>query len=100
MSRVSAGLGIEEAQILSQALGTVSATYLLCLDDEGFLSGQEQDLLRWFRGTDDRGRETILKLAGLQSGAANGQRQGAFIRNYVATAHDPAWPGRKHAASP
>ena len=30
--------GIEEAQTLAAALGTVSATYLLCFDDGGFLS--------------------------------------------------------------
>jgi len=48
----------------------VSTTYLLCLDDEGFLSGQEQDLLRAFRGTDDRGRETVLTFAEAQYQAA------------------------------
>ena len=49
-------LGIEEAQILSKTLGTVSATFLLCLDnDEGSLNEQERELLQCFRGTDDRG---------------------------------------------
>jgi transcriptional regulator with XRE-family HTH domain len=56
-------LGLEEAKALAEALGTVSATYLLCLDDEGFLSVQEQELLRCFRQTDERGRETILDVA-------------------------------------
>jgi len=63
-------LGIEEALTLAEALGTVSATYLLYLDDEGFLSDEEQELVRWFRKTDDRGRETILELAEAQSEVA------------------------------
>ena len=58
--------GIEEARMLAGALGTVSATYLLCLDEEGFLSAAEQELLRRFRQTDERGRETILEVAGVQ----------------------------------
>ena len=56
-------MGLEEARMLAEALGTVSATYLLCLDDKGVLSEQEQKLLRWFRLTDERGRETILSVA-------------------------------------
>ena len=32
---------LEEAKIVAQAPGTGSATYLLCLDDEGFLSEQD-----------------------------------------------------------
>jgi transcriptional regulator with XRE-family HTH domain len=56
-------LGIEEAQILAEALGTVSVTYLLCLDDEQFLKQREKDLLQCFRRTDERGRETILGAA-------------------------------------
>jgi hypothetical protein len=56
-------MGLEEAKILAQALGRVSATYLLCLDDEGFLRAQEAELVRRFRETDERGRETILSLA-------------------------------------
>jgi transcriptional regulator with XRE-family HTH domain len=56
-------LGLEEATMLAQALGTVSATYLLCLDNEGYLSEQEQALVRCFRRTDERGRETILAVA-------------------------------------
>ena len=48
-------LGIEEAQALARALGTVSAVYLLCLDDEAFLVVEELKLLRCFRGTDERG---------------------------------------------
>jgi hypothetical protein len=37
-------------------LGNVSANYLLYLDDEGFLSEEELELVRRFRQTDDRRR--------------------------------------------
>ncbi len=63
-------MGLEEARILAWALGTVSAMYLLCLDENGFLSDQEQELLQCFRRTDERGRNTILALARLQRDAA------------------------------
>ena len=56
-------IGLEEAKILAQALGRVLGMYLLCLDDEGFLSEQEAELVRRFRETDERGRETIVSLA-------------------------------------
>ena len=62
-------LGIEEAWLFSTALGTVSATYLLRLDDEGFLNERERELLRCFQETDDRGRDAILALAESQCGA-------------------------------
>ena len=39
-------LGIEEAEVLAAAFGTVSPTYLLCLNDEGFVSEEERTLLR------------------------------------------------------
>ena len=55
-------LGIEEARLLSKVLGTVSVTYLLCLNDEHPCE-QEQELLRCFRKTDDRGRDIVLALA-------------------------------------
>jgi transcriptional regulator with XRE-family HTH domain len=58
-------LGIEEARLLSKVLGTVSAAYLLCLEGEE-PNEQEQELLRCFQETDDRGRETILALARMQ----------------------------------
>jgi len=54
-------MGLEEAQALSAALGTVSAAYLLCLDDEGFLNDQEEALLSHFRQSDARRRKAILK---------------------------------------
>jgi len=62
-------LGIEEAQLLAKALATVSATYLLRLNDDEMLDAQEQELLQWFRETDDRGRETILRVAESQADA-------------------------------
>jgi transcriptional regulator with XRE-family HTH domain len=63
-------MGIEEARLLSKALGTVTAGYLLCLDDEGFLDAEEQQLLDQFRRADARGRATILALARSQCEAA------------------------------
>lgn len=61
--------GIEEARSISKALGKMSATYLLCLDDEGYLTAEEQELLDLFRRTDERGRETILAVARSQCDA-------------------------------
>ncbi|MCU0833175.1 MAG: helix-turn-helix transcriptional regulator [Chromatiaceae bacterium] len=60
-------MGLEEAELLAAALGTVSATYLLCLDDRDVLSGPERALVDLFRRTDARGRESILRLAQLQA---------------------------------
>jgi len=56
-------MGIEEAQTLAAALSTVSATYLLCLDDDDFLSDDEQVLIERFRRADERGRATVLAVA-------------------------------------
>lgn len=56
-------MGLEEAHELSVALGTVTPTYLLCLDDRGPFSERELELIDHFRRTDDRGRETLLNLA-------------------------------------
>ncbi|MFD2112340.1 helix-turn-helix domain-containing protein [Thiorhodococcus fuscus] len=56
-------MGLEEAHELSVALGTVTPTYLLCLDDKDPLSPQERQLVELCRQTDDRGRETLIKLA-------------------------------------
>jgi transcriptional regulator with XRE-family HTH domain len=60
-------MGLEEAQELSAALGTVSATYLLCLDDRGPLSESERELLDIYRQADSRGQETILRVAETQA---------------------------------
>ena len=65
-------IGIEEARLLAKALGTVSATYLLCLDVEDALNEQEQDLVKWFRQTDQRGRETIFDIAQFEAGDRSG----------------------------
>jgi transcriptional regulator with XRE-family HTH domain len=59
-------MGLEEAHELSVALGTVTPTYLLCLDDRGPLSDRELELIDHFRRTDERGRDTLLKLAQAQ----------------------------------
>jgi hypothetical protein len=40
------------------------------LGGRGFLTDQEQELLRCFRQTDERGRETILRVAQAQADAA------------------------------
>lgn len=60
-------MGLEEAKELSLALGNVTATYLLCLDDSGLLSDEEQALIERYRHSDERGRELIAKVAEAQS---------------------------------
>jgi transcriptional regulator with XRE-family HTH domain len=60
-------MGLEEAQELALALGSVTATYLLCLDDKDPLSVEERYLVERFRDTDARGRETIIKVAETQA---------------------------------
>jgi transcriptional regulator with XRE-family HTH domain len=57
-------MGIEQAELLAQALGTVSASYLLCLDDDGFLSVEERDLVERLRRMDDRGRAIARAVLG------------------------------------
>lgn len=57
-------MGIEQARILAQALGTVSAVYLLCLEDsEPELSLDEQRLLCNFRAASSTGRLRVLEAA-------------------------------------
>lgn len=60
-------MGLEEAQELAEALGTVTPTYLLCLDDTDPLTKQERELVQYFRHADERGRDTIIKIASAQS---------------------------------
>jgi transcriptional regulator with XRE-family HTH domain len=60
-------MGLEEAHELAVALGTVTPTYLLCLEDKGPLSEDERQLLDRYRATDDRGRETIQQVAESQA---------------------------------
>ncbi len=57
-------MGIEQAQILAQSLGTVSPVYMLCLEDSApELSVEEQRLLGIFRATDPTGRLRVLEAA-------------------------------------
>jgi transcriptional regulator with XRE-family HTH domain len=60
-------MGLEEARELAAALSAVSATYLLCLEDEGYLSERESDLLGLYRQADSRGKDTILSVAESQA---------------------------------
>jgi transcriptional regulator with XRE-family HTH domain len=60
-------MGLEEARELAAALGTVSATYLLCLEDESSMSDSERVLLNLYRAADGRGKETILRIAESQN---------------------------------
>jgi transcriptional regulator with XRE-family HTH domain len=69
-------MGLEEARELSRALGTVTATYLLCLDDDGVITGPERDLLEHYRQADPRGRDTILRVAETEAGYSVGEARG------------------------
>jgi transcriptional regulator with XRE-family HTH domain len=60
-------MGLEEARELASALGSVTPTYLLCLDDDGYMSERESALLDLYRQADDRGRDTILRVAESQA---------------------------------
>ena len=64
-------MGLEEAQELARALGTVSATYLLCLDDKGLFSERERDLIECYRRTGSEGKDMIWRVAESQSGYRN-----------------------------
>jgi transcriptional regulator with XRE-family HTH domain len=56
-------MGLEEAMILSRALGNVSPVYLLCLEDSGPLTPVERELVDSYRDADDRGRASNLSIA-------------------------------------
>jgi len=60
-------MGLEEARELASALGTVSATFLLCLEDEGYVTERESALLDFYRQADGRGKDTILRVAESQA---------------------------------
>lgn len=60
-------MGIEEAQDLALALGSVTPTYLLCLEDSDPLSAEERTLVDWYRRADPRGREVVLRIAETQA---------------------------------
>ena len=65
-------MGLEQAQELSRALGTVSATYLLCLDDDAAISRPERELLDRYRQAGAPGKEKILRVAEAEAGYAAG----------------------------
>ena len=56
-------MGLEESLILSAALGTVTPTWLLCLDNDSPLTAEESALLARYRATDDDGRLRLRELA-------------------------------------
>ena len=56
-------MSIEAAQMLAEAFGTVSAAYLLCLDDPMHLTPDEIELIRKYRDTDGKGRALIVQKA-------------------------------------
>jgi len=57
-------MGLEESMVLASALGTVSPTWLLCLDDRPALATAEAELITRYRATDDEGRARLSELAG------------------------------------
>ena len=59
-------MGIEEALELAEALEGLTPTYLLCLDDASPLDETERALIERYRGTDERGREVIMRVADAQ----------------------------------
>jgi transcriptional regulator with XRE-family HTH domain len=61
-------MGLEEAQILANALVSVTPIYLLCLEDSDPLSKEERLLVQGFRESEPRVRETLLKLVEGQRG--------------------------------
>ncbi len=56
-------MGLEEAMVLAAALGTVTPTWLLCLDNHPPLAADESDLIARYRATDDQGRAQLRELA-------------------------------------
>lgn len=49
--------------MLVKSLSNVSATSLLCLDGEGLLTADEQDLMSHLRASDERWRRALLAIA-------------------------------------
>ena len=56
-------MGLEESMVLAAALGTVSPTWLLCLDDNPALDHDEAALIARYRATDDDSRVRLRELA-------------------------------------
>lgn len=67
-------MGLEESVILAAALGTVSPTWLLCLDDTPPLATPEAELIARFRAADDQGRARLSELAQSLPAAAEPKR--------------------------
>lgn len=63
-------MGLEEAQELAEALEGCTPSYLLCLDDTAPLTSAELMLIERYRGTDERGKDTILQIAESQGNYA------------------------------
>jgi transcriptional regulator with XRE-family HTH domain len=63
-------MSIETARILAEAFGTVTPTYLLCLEDPMGLTPDELELLAQYRASDPQGRIEIRSLvANIRGGA-------------------------------
>jgi transcriptional regulator with XRE-family HTH domain len=58
-------MGIEEARALAAALGSVSATYLLCLEDDAQLSDEERQLVERYRKAKPKMRASVRELIGM-----------------------------------
>ena len=58
-------MGIEEARSLANALGSVSATYLLCLEDDAQLSDEEHQLVERYRKAKPKVRASVRELIGM-----------------------------------
>jgi transcriptional regulator with XRE-family HTH domain len=56
-------MGLEEAEVLADALGTVTAPYLLGFEVGTRLAARERALIACFRATDERRRAELLVLA-------------------------------------
>ncbi|KAA6183740.1 helix-turn-helix transcriptional regulator [Thiohalocapsa marina] len=59
-------LSVESAVSLAEALGDVTAAYLLCLDEDQpklVLAETEERLLETYRATDARGQDVVLAVA-------------------------------------
>lgn len=56
-------MGLEESIALAAALGTVSPTWLLCLDEAPPLEPEEAELIARYRGTDEQGQARLRELA-------------------------------------
>jgi len=59
-------MGLEEAAELSNALDGLTPTYLLCLDERSPLTKTEWKMIEAFRNSDERGKDTILRVCEVQ----------------------------------